>query len=368
VSSREAYVSPTRGAQGNALKTVLAMPFALDGTEGETLIEARGLAHRIIFAVDHVRQEPKIEHVQATSVVKNGTRITAPWPVSARSKPADVKQRFLQIAQGFGWVNPHLTLEINWEGERTGITATDPAWSKWRPSYPTSPHWYDTDRLIRLMGAYIARDQDRGREPRTVREFISEFRGLTGTAKQKAVLEAVGVTRVTLPTFFGVNDVSRLRIAQLLAAMKQHTRPVKPKDLGIIGEDHLRARFAAAGANDKTFRYSRQLIVDDDLPQVIECAFGYCPEGEHRQIVTGVNWSPGINNPFRTLGRYGQSLDTLLMEQRAGLGDEPITLVIHMACPRVEYTDRGKSALALAGSPSVFEDDEDEDAEDEDGC
>ena len=29
VSSREAYASPTRGAQGNALKTILAMPFAL---------------------------------------------------------------------------------------------------------------------------------------------------------------------------------------------------------------------------------------------------------------------------------------------------------------------------------------------------
>jgi DNA topoisomerase VI subunit B len=42
VSSREAYVSPTRGAQGNALKTILAMPFALDGTKGETLIGAGG--------------------------------------------------------------------------------------------------------------------------------------------------------------------------------------------------------------------------------------------------------------------------------------------------------------------------------------
>src|SRR3954468_21038286 len=29
-SSREAYASPTRGAQGNALKTILAMPFALE--------------------------------------------------------------------------------------------------------------------------------------------------------------------------------------------------------------------------------------------------------------------------------------------------------------------------------------------------
>ena len=29
VSSREAYVSPSRGAQGNALKTVVAMPFEI---------------------------------------------------------------------------------------------------------------------------------------------------------------------------------------------------------------------------------------------------------------------------------------------------------------------------------------------------
>jgi DNA topoisomerase VI subunit B len=41
VSSREAYVSPTRGAQGNALKTIVAMPFALDGVTGETRIESR---------------------------------------------------------------------------------------------------------------------------------------------------------------------------------------------------------------------------------------------------------------------------------------------------------------------------------------
>jgi hypothetical protein len=37
-SSREAYVSPTRGAQGNALKSVLAMPFALDGNKGTVVI------------------------------------------------------------------------------------------------------------------------------------------------------------------------------------------------------------------------------------------------------------------------------------------------------------------------------------------
>ena len=58
-----------------------------------------------------------------------------------------------------------------------GSTASDPTWRKWQPCDPTSPHWYDAARLRRLMGAYIARDEDHGRDQRTVREFISEFRG-----------------------------------------------------------------------------------------------------------------------------------------------------------------------------------------------
>jgi hypothetical protein len=43
VSSREAYVAPDRGAQGNALKTILAMPFVLDGEAGHVEICAHGL-------------------------------------------------------------------------------------------------------------------------------------------------------------------------------------------------------------------------------------------------------------------------------------------------------------------------------------
>jgi DNA topoisomerase VI subunit B len=101
VSSREAYVSPTRGAQGNALKTILAMPFAFNGTKGETLIEARGVAHRIIFAVDHVRQEPKIEHVQAASVVRNGTQIRSRGRFQHTLKTGQREATFFTNCPGF---------------------------------------------------------------------------------------------------------------------------------------------------------------------------------------------------------------------------------------------------------------------------
>jgi DNA topoisomerase VI subunit B len=86
VSSREAYASPTRGAQGNALKTIVAMAFALDGARGETVIESRGTRHEITFKVDHIRHEPKIDHVCSSTDVKTGTRITVRWPVCALLK------------------------------------------------------------------------------------------------------------------------------------------------------------------------------------------------------------------------------------------------------------------------------------------
>jgi Histidine kinase-, DNA gyrase B-, and HSP90-like ATPase len=85
-SDKEAYVSPTRGAQGNALKTIVAMPFALDGGLGETVIEAHGIAHRITFTVDRIRQAPKVAHDQERSSVRKGTRVTVRWPNCALLK------------------------------------------------------------------------------------------------------------------------------------------------------------------------------------------------------------------------------------------------------------------------------------------
>jgi DNA topoisomerase VI subunit B len=163
VSSREAYVSPTRGAQGNALKTILAMPFALDGNVGRVVIEAHEVAHEIQFRVDQVRQQPKLTHTCSASPVSAGTRITVFWPSSPRLNLADARSRFLQIADDFTWINPHLTLKASWDGtEVVNVAATEPMWPKWRPSEPTSAHWYTPARLERLIAAYVGHDQDHG--------------------------------------------------------------------------------------------------------------------------------------------------------------------------------------------------------------
>jgi DNA topoisomerase VI subunit B len=345
VSSREAYVSPTRGAQGNALKTIVAMPFALQGEHGRVEIEARGLHHTINFSVDRIRQQPVVDHNVGASDVTNGTRVRVLWPDSACSILEEAKARFLQIADQYAWLNPHLSITVDWFGNLSVDEATDPAWAKWRPSDPTSPHWYTPAHLERLVAGYVAHDADRGRM-RTVRELVTEFRGLTGTAKQKRVLDATGLSRAPLSALVNGNGLDPQKVGHLLATMKEHSAPVKPKILGVIGREHFRQRFAAAGCEMESFDYKPVMDTTDDIPWVVETAFGWCPEAKARRLVTGVNWSPGIINPFRELGWFGQSLDTILSQQRVDR-NEPVILVLHIACPRVEYTDRGKSAVVV---------------------
>jgi Topoisomerase 6 subunit A/Spo11, Toprim domain len=325
------------------------MPFALDGEAGRVEVDAQGIRHKITFAVDPIRQEPVIQHECGPGLVKSGTRVTVRWPSSASSVLRDAEDHFLQILYDFVWLNPHLALGWKWFGETTTIEATDPVWQKWRPSDPTSAHWYETKHLKRLVAAYITHDEDRGRA-RTVREFVVEFRGFSGSAAQKRVLDATGLAREQLSALRAGDGLNHERVGKLLEEMRAASRPVKATQLGMIGEAHLNRLFRFLGCDMDTFQYKR-VIAEGSLPWVLEAAFGYCPDDESydeaRVLVTGVNWSPGIGNPFKRIGRYGDGLDAILAQQRAG-PREPVIVFLHLAHPRVEYTDRGKSAISFA--------------------
>jgi DNA topoisomerase VI subunit B len=358
VSSREAYVSPTRGAQGNALKTIMPMGYVLDergeAASSVTLIEAHGVLHRVKFCVDHIRQEPKITRIERASPVTVGTKVTVKLP-RARDDGYDLfeynKTRLTQLATAFTWVNPHLSLRLIWNGQYLlNAKATDPNWQKWMPSWPTSVHWYDLSRFRRYMAAHIAHS-----DKTTVREFVTEFDGMSGTAKQKAVLAETDSSYMSLHRYFGVQKAKAENIENLLAAIKRHTKPVRPAALGIIGQPHLFARMEAAGGEPKTFKYVRSFGVAGGLPRVVEYAFGIHRggltedgSGPRRMEISGVNWSPGIRNPFLKLGRGGESLDSVLAGVRANT-EAPIISMLHVACPRIQYTDRGKSAIVVEG-------------------
>jgi DNA topoisomerase VI subunit B len=346
VSSREAYVAPDRGAQGNALKTILAMPYVLDGKRGGVQIEAQGVHHDITLRIDKIRQLPVLDPKAAAAKRKIGTKITVSWPDSASSILHEASGRFVQIVADYGFLNPHLSLALDWCGETFSIQASDGGWKKWLPSDQTCPHWYGSEHFERLVTAYIAHDLDTGHK-RTVRELVAEFRGLSRSDKQKAVLDQSGLSRTALADLVKNDALDSARVRLLLRAMKHHSKQVPALQLGPIGHDHLAKRFQDLGCEMETFNYRRFADISDGVPWIIEAGFGWCPELPERRLITGVNWSPGIVNPFRELGKTGRSLDAVLQEQRAGR-DEPVCMFLHMICPRVEYTDRGKSAVVVS--------------------
>ena len=79
VSDKTGYISPSRGQQGNALKTLWAAPFV---ATGEGRIEVQTVAYRreVRITLDRIAQVPDLELVDIGEPdVKTGTKITLHW-------------------------------------------------------------------------------------------------------------------------------------------------------------------------------------------------------------------------------------------------------------------------------------------------
>jgi DNA topoisomerase VI subunit B len=241
-SDKSAYVSPTRGAQGNAFKTVLAIPYVLAGGKaGQVEVECGGVRHTIVVSTDHVLQRPQVDHRQE-SIVRNGGTLVRVTVDAASSKAAEADPGFLQnLVRDFCLFNPHATFDLLIHGERTIMEATTPEWRKWLPTDPTSAHWYNQERLETLIGYCIAGERD-GARVRSVREFVSEFRGLSSTGKQKQVSEKAGLQRAGLHDLASNSHFNHEAVAGLLAAMRELSVPVKPEILGVLGKEHFARR------------------------------------------------------------------------------------------------------------------------------
>ena len=222
------------------------------------------------------------------------------------------------LVEGFALFNPHATITLDWFGEKTTWKATNTAWKKWKPSDPTSAHWYELPHLERLVGAYVTLDREKGTD-RLVSDFVAEFDGLSGSRKRTLVLDSAGLFRARLSELVAGDQFDHERIGKLLAAMQKNSRPVQSARLGVIGEDHLRTRLLKMGVEQKSFRYRRKLAksknpqggAGDQLasffPYVVETAFGYLgsQSADRRRIYTGANWSADHRQSLSLFRRHG---------------------------------------------------------------
>jgi DNA topoisomerase VI subunit B len=159
-SDKAAYVSPTRGAQGNALKTVLAIPYVLnEGSPATVIIESRGLRHAITVSTDHLARRPQIEHRREEIVKTEGTTIRMQRD-SASSESPEADPDFLRnFLFGYSLFNPHATFTLCQDGAEHRFPATTQGWRKWLPSDPTSAHWYSLEHFEDLLASYVATER-----------------------------------------------------------------------------------------------------------------------------------------------------------------------------------------------------------------
>lgn len=349
VSDKAHYIAPTRGQLGNALKCVWAAPYVVTGERGRVDVTTGGTIYRVDVTLDRIAQAPQLTLTTSPDgLVKTGTAVTMHWPGIACYLDGTKSREFYnvmptlgELLATYGLFNPHATLT----GPGVPITATEPTWRKWRPSDPTCPQWYRAEDLRALVAAYLG-DERAGGRARTVREFVAEFAGLSGSAKQRAITEAAGLTGAYLRDVVDEGDVSRPKIARLLDAMKAQARAVKPDALGILGEAHFVAHLVSCyrcAPESVTYRKA-QGITAEGLPWVLEAAFGVFADEGRRAVKVGLNWSPALRDPL-------PDLDDLLTEARLDYAD-PVILAVHLACPRLDYTDRGKSRLVLPSEVS----------------
>jgi DNA topoisomerase VI subunit B len=343
ISDKKYYLAPTRGQLGNALKCVWAAALVANGQDSLIEITACGLHHLIGIVLDRIRQRPCISH-QTRPLVKNGTSIKLHWRGIASLKPSDEKAEFYQaetvaaalpaLISAFAALNPHATFRLRLlGGVELVYRASNPMWPKWLASQPTSAHWYRPSDLRALITAYLKEGKHK-----TVRDFVGEFEGLSGTQYRKRVLKQTGISAVSLCDLVADGDVSIDQVERLLVAMQQASRPVKSQRLGVIGKDHLQAALSARGVSPEGFRYRKAFGTDKEgLPFVVEVAFGLAEAG-HRQLILGLNHSPVFKVPS---GHLSDALTDCHVQQH-----DPVLLLIHQVCPRFNFTDHGKGALA----------------------
>src|SRR5262249_62074091 len=107
-----------------------------------------------------------------------------------------------------------------------------------------------------------AHDAERARA-RTVREVTAEFRGLSGTAKQKVVLEATGLARAPLSGLIRGRDLDGAALARWLTAMQAASKPVRQGQLGVVRREQGAARVDPPGRAMDTFKYDRKTRTTD---------------------------------------------------------------------------------------------------------
>ena len=315
----------------------------MDTSESRIIIRTQGRRHELTVRLDRIEQRPAVDHEVHADTLEIGTEIRLIWPDSSSLlrngeddnfyKNSDRTAR--ELVKEYSAFNPHATFTL--DGET--YSATCPDWKKWNPNERLCAHWYTPETFRDRVGHDVASERY-GADPVTIRAFVSGFKGLSSTGKQKIVTN--GFKRDHLSEMINGRDLDHDALDTLLGRMQEESRAPRPSALGVIGKDTLtRWMVDHDGVEEWSIKYRKRTGLEGNMPWVLETAFGVHREdcAGNRRIITGLNWSPTLGIPI-------QEIRSVIQSQRLDLGD-PVTYLIHLVRPEWKFTGRGKGTVVL---------------------
>lgn len=342
-SDKALYRSPCRGAQGNALKTIIGIPHALGVTE-PVIIEAQGIRHEITVSLD-MAGNVKVGHEQSDSPPKAGTSVTVPLP-------AGLEFNARQWVRGYALVNPHGTLMVSNPGDdepEVYKAAVQGGFRKPLPTDPTSAHWYDAAAFTRLVGSLAALGDDR-----PLGGFIREFAGLSATAKAKRIAAHVAYYAPEISRISDIKDHPG-EARRLLALMQGESTVPKAGVLGQVPADHYEDLLDDIYGIDR-FWYRHGGTVHNGVAWHIEAAIA---DTLHPVLANGVifatNYGVTFGDPLggtnlmtsEISARGAYSLLAQCDATPMGANNCYRAAVVHVTCAAPVFLDKGKVALSV---------------------
>lgn len=357
-TSRKAFIKGlTRGSLGNALKTLLGIPYALrNRVAGDwiPMLEPLSiLCHRKKYlpryVVDSTAQTIRFEYKETKNNRIEGTTVSIGVDHFEQEMPR-VLAEIEYLADFYHLCNPHA--EFHWSVEIDGEEwakdyAAKPNWpGKFRGIAPVQ--WYSPTAFQDLLGALYRRQRSNKKTGKlSLKTVCPCFAGVGGRATVATLVKAFGKDALTEADLEGP---ATMRLYRLLS---QHTLRFDSACLGRIGSEHVGSVLSRSLPIEGNVFYESAIDVGDDpnIPFLIEAAVARLKEGK-REIWTAINFTPTYGDPFlRRWLRAAIQPDEPVLGLRGLLDayglreDAPVVLFLHLICPNIEHNEFSKTEI-----------------------
>lgn len=363
-TSRKAFIKGlTRGALGNALKTLLGIPYTLHNRVADDWkpdlkplsICCNGTEYLPRYIVDPIAQTICLECETKPCKPVSGTIISVGLDYFVQEIPrtlADIQV----LAQQYHICNPHA--EFHWSVEIAHQVwekeyLPQSGWAnKFRERAPV--RWYSLTDFKDLLGAlYRQRSVKEEAQKLPLKTVCAYFSGFN---LANAGHDETTVTRIMQDVgrdHFTTADIESPVAKMLYTALCQYSPPFHSLQLGAIGQEHIRTMLAEYFPLEGKLHYAIMTDADNDpnMPFVIEAAVAFLTEGK-RQLWTAINFSPTYNDPFLSRWLPAPVQPNELVLGLRGLldaynfrEDSPMILFMHLICPNIEHNEFSKTDI-----------------------